>query len=339
MMRHPLFVSALTLALISAAHAATTPAVQTGRPVVQGTQQLDGQNAQVGQTFTIGKQSPLNFTLRSAEYSTGRMLFGDTITFPKADEKLLILHYTVQNPQKREARYYWGDIKFTAVDALDRNHDYVQAVAREGTTDKFEITLKPAQKVDVVTVIVVPAAGPVPKLMVQREENGTPQVLRYDLRAKAKPLNAPFADPEDRSGATAALRVNVPAGKVVPLRYFDVRLDRVTFTAEPLLGRAPAPGRRYLTATFVIKNPLGRDVEYSWGNFQASLKDADGERVEYNQLMLKASRDEKASGTLPRGEEARVRFYWELPETVAGDTVYLTDESGRAYAFDVKATK
>ncbi|WP_019587628.1 DUF4352 domain-containing protein [Deinococcus apachensis] len=336
-MRTRLLLTALTLALIPVAHAATSTSTRPAQPVVQGTRQLDGQNAKVGQTFTLGKGSPLNFTLKSAEYSTRRVVIGGNVYYPKADEKLLILHYTVQNPQKTAARYYWADLKFTAVDAQDRNHEFIEAVAREGTTDKLEVNLKPAQKVDVMTVIVVPAAGPVPKLIVQRE-SGTP-VLRYDLRTQTKGLLAPFADTADKSGATALAQVPAAKGKFVSLKWYDVRLDEAKFTTEALGGQAPGAGKRYLTATFTLKNNLGRDTTFAWSDLKPTLKDADGERVEYNQTMLKASRDEKAGGALPKGEEARVRFYFELPENVAGDSVLLTDESGRTFVFDVKGAK
>ena len=47
----------------------------------------------------------------------------------------------------------------------------------------------------------VPAAGVVPKLIVEREQ-GAP-VIRYDLRGKVKALPQPFADPSDTTGATA----------------------------------------------------------------------------------------------------------------------------------------
>lgn len=69
---------------------------------------------------------------------------------------------------------------------------------------------------------------------------------------------------------------------------------------------------------------MPRDTTYYWADFKATLRNADGEQVAYNQALLKASRDESASGKLARGEEARVRFYFELPATVGGDSLLLT---------------
>jgi hypothetical protein len=54
--------------------------------------------------------------------------------------------------------------------------------------------------------------------------------------------------------------------------------------------------------------------------------------------MLKATRDERAGGDLQPGEEARVRFFFELPPNVDAKTILLQygyDRESRTYAFDV----
>lgn len=306
--------------------------------VVQGTTQLEGVAAKMGQTFTLGKGSPLNFTLLRAEYSVGRVVIGRAVYFPKVGEKLLILHYSVHNPQKAEVRYYWPDLRFTAFDAQDRGFPYVQAVARDGTSESLEVRLKPAEKLNVMTVIRVPAAGVVPKLMVQRDGDGG-EVLRYALRGAVTPLATGIADPTDASGATPLAGVPTTPNTFSPLERFDVRLDAVRFTGEALGGKAPAAGQRYLSAVFTIRNMEPGGGRYLWSDFKSTLKDADGERVEYNQLMLKAGRDDKAGGTLGAGEEARVRFFFALPANVNAQSLSLTDSSGRAYVYDLSGVR
>ncbi|THF70907.1 hypothetical protein E7T06_04935 [Deinococcus sp. Arct2-2] len=319
--------AALTLAQ---AAQATTPS-----RVVQGTTELEGEVAKLGETFTLGKQSPLNFTLLKVEYSVGHVVIGNTVYSPKAAEKLLLLHFAVHNPQRRDVRYYWPDLKFTAVDAQDRNHPYAQAVARDGTTERLEINLKPAQKVNVLTVIRVPAGGGVPKLLVQREA----ALLRYDLRGQVQPLPKAVADPTDTSGATPLTQVPAALKTFNPLERFDVRLDDVKFTGEALNGKAPAAGQRYLSAVFTLRNMEPGGGRYAWSDFKPMLRDADGERVEYNGLLLKASRDETAGGTLGAGEEVRVRFFFALPANVNGQTLTLADGTGRAYVYDVSGVR
>lgn len=304
---------------------------------VLGTTQVGGLPARLGETFTLGQKSPLNFTLVRAEYSLGRVTIGTTTYFPRAGEKLLVLHFTVHNPQKVDVRYYWPDVRFTAVDAQDRNVPYVQAVARDGTSESLEVRLKPAQKISVQTLVRVPAAGVTPKLLVARD--GEQNVLRYDLRGQVTPLPTDQADPSDPSGATARTRLNVTPGVFFPLQDFDLRIDSFAFTTEAVNGQVPGPGQRNLSVILTIRNATPRARPYAWSDFRFDLRDADGEKVTWNGLLLKAGRDEKSSGTLNPGEEARVRVTFPLPVTVSPQTLTVSDSSGRLSDLDVSGAR
>ncbi|MEO7718854.1 MAG: hypothetical protein ABIY70_21860 [Capsulimonas sp.] len=308
-------------------------------PIVLGTTQLAGDFGKVGTTYTIGKSTPINFTLKSAEYSVVPFTVGLNTWQPRGDEKLLVLRYTVHNPMPREQSYSWSDIRFTAVDAKDINHEFIQAVVREGDTQPLSISLKPAQKLDVVTAIVVPAMGVVPKLIVLRE-SGAP-VVRYALSGNVKPLPANVADASDASGATA--RKEVPAQRDIfyATGVFDTRLDEVAYVDGPLLGRAPGENNRYITTIFTIKNRSQGTQRYVWSDFLPDLRDADGESASYTQALLKATRDESTYGELAPGEEARIRFFFPLPKSVAGKTLKLSEGKqidarvARVFAFDL----
>ena len=310
-----------------------------GGPIVLGTTQLAGDFGKLGTTYTIGKSAPLNFTLKSAEYTVAPFTLGNNSWVPKEDEKLLVLHYTVHNPQPRDQGYTWSDLLFTAVDALDKNHEFIQAVGREGTQQVLSQSLKPAQKIDVYSAIRVPANGEIPKLIVQRER-GAP-VIRFDLRGKVKKLPEGVADPADATGATARAEVPAKAGEFYPLGELSARLDSVAYTDEALLNREPGAGKRYATAIFTIKNATAREQSYYWGSFLPELIDADGEKVAYTQALLKATRNEKTDGKLNPGEEARVRFFFPLPSDVDAKTLKLAlglsidQRVARTYAFDL----
>jgi len=323
--------------------AVAKPVARTPRLVreVLGTEQLEGYEGALGETFTLGKSSPLNFTLRRAEYSVSRSNIGGYAHFAKGDEKLLVLHYTVQNPQQRPFNYSTSYLSFKAVDASDVTRNYVGDIAREGTGESLGITLHPGQKVDAYTTIKVAARGEVPKLIVAHAYEPKTPIIRYDLRGQAQKLIAPFADPADATGATALRLIPATAGTFYPVTdHFDARLDAVTYTTEPIKARAPGAGKRYCVATFMLLSKGPKQGRYGYSYFRADLKDADGEKVNYNTSMLKAARDEEAHGELEPGEEVRVRFYWVLPENVAARTVLLQygyDRESRTYAFDVAA--
>lgn len=319
------------------ATAAKAPA--GGGPVVLGTNQLPGDFGKLGQTYTIGTSEPLNFTLKSAAYSIAPVSIGQNTWVPKADEKLLVLHYTVHNPLSREQTYSASSLRFTAVDTQDTNHDSLPCVAREGERDPLVIALKPAQKLDVTTAILVPGTGVVPKLIVEREQ-GVP-VIRYDLRGKVAPLPAAVAaDPE---GATALPEIPAQAGTFYAMGVFDVRLDSVGEVNGPLLRRAPEAGKRYVTATFTFRNRSNRSERYYWPDFRAELRDSDGEKAPDMQALVKATRDEADSGDLLPGEETRIRFFFPLPIGVAARTLKLGEgkrvdaRTARVFAFDLAA--
>lgn len=308
---------------------------------VQGTAQLAGGEGQFGKTYSLGKGTyAMNFTLRSAEYSVARATVGPTVYAPKAGEKLLVLRYTVQNPQKQDMNLVWSSFKFTAVDAKDVNHVFDSYIAREGTSESLDVRLKPAQKIDVYVASAVPAEGVIPKLIVERGD-GSP-VVRYDLRGKAKGLPAPFADPADKSGATALQEVPAQPGQAYPLKNFDVKLESVAYSTEPMDKTPPAEGKRYLVATFAIKNATAKtagEASYGYSNFTFELRDADGERQQFDGYLIKASRDERADGRLKPGEETRFRVYFELPADLAGKTLYAKESDSRTLAYDVSAAK
>jgi hypothetical protein len=342
--------SLLAAAPMGAAHAQTkkkpagkpakaAPAKKPGGPIVLGTTQLPGDFGKIGQTYTIGKDYPINFTLDSVRYTADRYTVHNNTYVPKDGEKLMVLRYTIHNPLPKEQRYYWADLKFTAVDALDTNHEYITAVRRAGIKEEsFNQSLKPAQKVQIEAAILVPANGEVPKLIVERERNAP--VIRYDLRGKVAKLGEPYADPADASGATLRKDIPFKFGDTAPLGGFDVKLESVAYTDEALGGREIKPGYRNATAVFTFKNMTASKLRYYWGDFEVVGRDADGEKVPYTQAMLKASRNEKTDGQTEPGEEVRVRFYFPVPEKVDAKSISLREmqfagSKGRWITFDL----
>ena len=315
------------------------PNAATTNPA-QGTQQLAGGFGEIGKGYTIGKDAPLNFTLRSAEFTLTRQTMREVYA-PKANEKLLLLRFTVQNPNKFDVGINYAAFKITAVDDGDRNAEFDCYWARDGQTDELNTALKPAQKVDVVAVWPVAANAKIPKLIVQRGD-GTP-VVRYDLGGKIKGLAAPFADAKDPTGSTALEVVTAQAGTYYPMAALDVKLEGTAYSGEQMDGRKPEAGKRFLIATFAVKNGTGnRSVNYSYSNFSIDLTNNEGDTVKFNGYIIKPARDEQANGDLKPGAETRFRAYFELPEGVTGKALAIAENFNglsRQYVFDVSGAK
>jgi hypothetical protein len=309
---------------------------------VQGTSQQAGGEGVIGKTYSLGRTTnALNFTLTSLEYSLVPVTMDIRGYAPKADEKFLILHFTVQNPQKQaSSTVYYGSFKMTAIDSKDINHVVDSYFAREGTTTIFSEQLKPAQKISLFTFLPVPASGAIPKLIVERND-GSP-VVRFDLRGKVKPLVAPFADPADASGSSALSEVPAQAGTFYPGLSLGIKLEAVAFSGDKMDGKIPEDGKRYLIATFSIKNILGASanpINFSYSNFKFELRDAEGDKQVFNGYLIKATRDERADGSLKSGEEYRFRVYFSLPNDLKTKTLAVSEGESRAYAFDVSSAK
>jgi hypothetical protein len=310
------------------------PAPTSPPRIVKGTVQMAGDNGQIGITYTIGKEDPLNLTLNSAEFTVEPVRMGTNTYAPAADQKLLLLKYTIQNPNPRESSYSWEALKFTAVDAQDTNRLFVEEVGKSGTEQPLSMTLKPAQKVDAYAVIIVPAQGTVPKLIVERTA-GEP-VLRYDLRGKIKGLDAPFADPSDKTGATAREEVPAETGRFYPAFDLAVKLVSTATRDTALMDMELEEGKRYVVATLAIKNLMSTPKNYDYSVIRPRLQTADGEWIEYNDHLLKATRDEFAEGTLKPGEETTVRVFFSVPAETTVRTFSVQERDSRVYLFEIK---
>ncbi len=302
---------------------------------VLGMVPMAGVEGKLGQTYTIGEDSPLNFTLNSAEYTLQRVNFGSDAVVPAKDEKLLVLRFTVHNPQKEERMYDWATLNFTAVDAMNTNREYEQHVGGKETGEGLSISLKPAQKVEAYSVIKVPAKGVIPKLIVKPNTGG---VIRYDLRGVVKPLSAPFADAADKSGVTALGDIPAQANTYYPLQRFDISLLSTAY-ADALGEIVPEEGQKFFVATFAFRNATNAEHSFDWSTFKPELKDAEGEAAEWPQAMLKATRNDHTDGTLKPGEEYKARYYFPLPKDASAKTFTLSEGESHSYNFDVTNTR
>lgn len=301
-----------------------------------GTVQLPGDQAAFGATYKLGLANPLHFSLVRAEYRAERVWFGDAWVAPTADEKLLVLHYAILNPQPVETNVDWATFNFTVVDANDENHEYAQTAALENNRSKLDQFLKPAQRVEAYTVIRVPAKGVMPKLIVEPTDG---KVLRYDLRGHVLPLPEPIADPADTTGATARADVPVGAGVVCPLAAFDAQLLRAAY-ADNLGGEQAPDGTIYLVATLRLKNQLPVPTPLAADKLAMSLRTDAGHIMPWNGDLFPAAAFTPLQVTLQPGEEIDARAVFAMPDGNAARTLRLNElPNSRAYSIDVSSAR
>lgn len=324
--------SAMPVVSVAKKAAAKKPA----KRIVLGTKQLDGSQAKLGVTYTLGKQDPINVTLNKIEYSVEPIRFGSTILVPKSDQKLLVLHYTLHNCKASDRYIGWSAVDINAVDSNDTNWRYIQDVSVETTFETCKVYLKPAQKIKLYTAILVPAKGEIPKLMIQSSDK---LVLRYDIRGKASPLPDPIADPADPTKATALERVPAQMGTYYPMGDLHGKIDSVEFSTEPFKEQPPKKGYRYLVIKGSARNNLFEKRGLSWGTFVPKVVDGDGGQIDWGQETYFASRDEGIRSNIEPGQELRFRWVFDVPEKLPLQNISVTEGNGRAFVYDLSQIK
>lgn len=311
-MRH--FRSLVSIGMIFASFCSFAISVQSDQKhYTKGTAQLAGDNGKLGVTYTIGKgHDAINLTLLSAEYSTSRVLLGNLSIWPSNTEKLLVLHYTLQNPNPVGFVAGWFTLKFTAVDSNDVNHtNSTHVFKKEGTNEPVQMELKPGQKVAFVTAFAVPSDVSIPKLIVQRGDSQP--VLRYNFKSgDIKPLPNGIGEAD---GFTALKEIEVGSGASGQLNLFlDAQL--VNSSYETALGdKKPKKGNRLFVASINIKNRGTHSWTLNGFAFQANIKTDDGEQTGWHGILIwKTARNEGADSSLDAGAEYTVRAIAEVPE-------------------------
>lgn len=297
-----------------------------------GTTQLDGNNAQIGTTYTLGKINPINITLNKVEYTLEPVFFGNDPIWPKKDEKIMVLHYTLHNPNRSDFGLAWNNIEINAVDSSDKNWRFHTNVAIEATHECANMALKPAQKTKVYACIVVPAKSEIPKVILQSSDR---LVLRYDLRGKALPLPTPIADPADPSGATALQEVPAKIGEWYPCLGLHEKIDSIAFSTDPVNGEGPKKGCRYLVVKGTAKNNTFSNDRFVWSTFKPKVIDSDGANLEQKGEALYASRDENLNAEIGPGKELHFRYVFNAPEGASLKNLEFSQSGSHIFLYDL----
>jgi hypothetical protein len=320
---------------------ATIGFAQTAKPkpkpaqerVVKGTVQMAGDNGKLNVTYTIGKVDPINITLTDVRYSVIREVVGNDVVAPSKEEKLLVIDFVAHNPNPKAISFSGAMLKFTGVDQESVNREHRGNFTRAKTGEIFYAELKPAQKVELRTVIVVPAAGTVPKLILEHRTGGP--VLRYDIKPNLKPLPAIFADPKDETGMTAAEIYNCPPDTYFPMAQIDIKLvpGSVATHGHKFGPNTTGDGRIHASVKLTMK---GQHPQSAFFRFQAELIDEDGEKYPVVK-WAPVSSEEHVNRRLEIGEEYTMRFVAVISEKAKLKTLKVMDTSfgkpSRTYVF------
>ena len=308
-----------------------------------GTSQLPGQWCDFGKTYTLGKANAINLTLTSAEYTIHAVSVGDRFFWPQERQKLLVLHYTLHNPLPAERRVDHTTIDWTAVDANDqnKNQEYL-SVGVQSTGKQLNQVMKPAQKIQVYAIIRVISQGEIPKLMAANHEDTKAPIARYDLRGKVKPLEPPYADPNDKTGATMVKEVPGVIGTFYTTGIFDSKVDAVDFANPPLDDEGYESGNVYVIVTLEFKLIAEGSSGLTGSGAPTSdmvLKDVDGISYQYKYGPMPVSSTRHFSPIINQGDSLKFRVAFSVPKGVGLKSLTLKEFYGYPVVIDFSAYK
>ena len=318
-----------------------------------GTAQAKGGDGLFGTTYTIANSggSVYNVTLVSAEYSVFRHNINDSATLiPKADEKLLILHLRAQNPNPADEYFSGTFLTFSTVAKDDKTRDHNDYLRLTSAKEPLASTLKAGQKFpeEILACCIVPANGPVPKLILNMGRKGTKEeVTRYFLGKTpntVKPLSAPYADPTDSTGATALSEIPAKTGVTYAAGYYDFQVDSAAYAPGPMGDVEAGDGKRLLIVTVTLTNKSWSKNYFNTSLAATLFTDDDEKTEEY--VALKGKRDERFEGRqVEPAETFTQRLIFTVPKNAKGKKLKLaealdnTGNKSRAFVYDLASVQ
>ncbi|RYG17287.1 hypothetical protein EON82_24030 [bacterium] len=292
------------------------------KPTVIGQVQMPGDNGKLETLYSMGDAgTQLNFRLDKVSFATRAAMVEDTVV-ADADHKLLILNFTVQNPLKSDQRLTYDNFKFTVVSPDGQNEEFDGWIYHPTLKTRLDTSLKPAQNVQAVAVFPIHAKGPVDKLIVKRGEG---KVLRYDLRGKIPALTGTYAASADVAQPEASGKVGTP----FELNELDWTVEKVESVTTPIGDYTPEEGEQLIAVTAVAKNPTMKPLGVSYNTVAPSMKDANGETIEWTQDFVSMSSGKTLESTLKPSEQVRGRFLFKAPAAMKPTSLTLADNNTR----------
>lgn len=314
----------LALVLLAAQGAKAKPPVKkpSVKPTVIGQVQMPGDNGKLETLYSMGDAgTQLNFRLDKAAFATRAAMVEDTVV-ADADHKLLVLNFTVANPLKNDQRLTYDSFKFTVVSPDGQNEEFDGWIYHPTLKTRLDTTLKPAQNVQAVAVVPVHAKGPIDKLIIKRGEG---KVLRYDLRGKIPALTGTYAASADVAQPEASAKV----GTSFELNQLDWTVEKVESVSAAIGDHTPEEGEQLIVVTATAKNPTMMPVAVAYNTLTPSMKDANGETIEWTQDFVSMSSGKTLEATLKPGEQVRGRFVFKAPTAIKATSLTLTDSNLR----------
>jgi hypothetical protein len=297
-------------------------------------------NGIYGKPYRPGVSQPIRFTLQRATYMATRLVAGGRIFAPTAEQKLLLLHFSVHNAASYPVQIYQGIVRFRAVDGDGNTYKPIDVWGISngaGAALGLNHTLNPGKSAHLYTAIFLPAAGAIEHLTILPEFD-EPPAIRYDLRGNIKGLAAPYVDPDDDTNSTALATMPATVGATYSLGWLDVKVLGISYTSTPLgIYEEVWEDMRILVVRLWIKNASLGAHQIFREKFRLSLLTEGDYPIAWQGGVTRTNSTEEANFDLKKGGDAQVLLYAmvpadRLPHTLTLCELYPMEGVGNALA-------
>jgi len=345
-------VALVGITLIGAVNAApvakkppVTKAPVEPKPGIKKTPQMSGAVGRFGELY--GLKSGWTFQILSARYSYDA--FDDyNQLYPTADQKLLVLRVALKNGTPEDKFLNTGELQFQIQDSNNQTFEGGSYRLSSGKNKKFGPNLKPGQGVGqdpknwLEVAIPIAEDSKVTKIVLKQGRKGTSEdVMRFFVAGTQGGDAKNIIAPAPHGDNTTPLK----AEGFFPSRYFQFRINGVTFVSGPIGGSEAPENRRFAVVNLTLKNVTSvaqGTYEFTGDSYDKQLfTDADGEYYTSSSDigLLKASADEQTSGEIAPNQEKTVRLVFAVPKTGELKTLSLGSTNAKRWVFDASAWK
>lgn len=285
-------------------------------------------DCQIGQKYRVGNENPINLTVNRIEYTVGRLKTGSGYSHPGADEKFMILHYTLQNPQKEDINVGRVSIDWRATDVNEINKDQ-EYVCVEETGRILDQILNAGQSINCYTYFTMPADGPA-VILTGASHGDRKSIARYRLDNKVEPLPESYRNTKDPSGATPLSSVSAELGTVMQVGDYDMKVEKVETITEPILDWEQHKDTIYMLTTIECKSFAEQAFGVPVNNIV--LEDADGQI--YDQIgKLSVSSMREIDPKPDPGTTIKFRLAYRVPKGIRIKNLVMKYDLSRRVVF------
>ncbi len=315
------------------------------KPDIKKTPQMAGAVGRFGELY--GLKSGWTFQILSARYSYDA--FDDyNQLYPTVNQKLLVLQVALKNGTPDDKFLNTGELQFQIQDSNNQTFEGGSYRLSSSKNKEFSLNLKPGQGVGqdpknrLEVAIPIAEDSKVSKIVLKQGRKGTSEdVMRFFVAGTqgGDAKNAITHAPNENSATP------IKAEGFFPSRYYQFRINGVTFVSGPIGGNEAPENRRFAVVNLTLKNATSISqgtYEFTGDSYDKQLfTDADGETYTASSDigLLKVSADEQTSGDIAPGQEKTVRLVFAVPKTGELKTLSIGSTNAKRWVFDAAAWK